>query len=196
MTAAGMSKIKDVSECFGEGSGELGGILHALGKYAKPFRRSDISAVLQMLLNAIIQAAADEDAATRDEVETVIRTARSYDVGFKGIKDARLLEMVVDAVYAQGANAVSSQLRDLFDGWNRWLVRVGNIVSLVWFPFENAGGGKRLKKCFLMWPCEGHNQWAVVLEQAADKKYGYRKVGVADVNCVHPRSKPQKIVIH
>ncbi|KAI5796218.1 heterokaryon incompatibility protein-domain-containing protein [Peziza echinospora] len=196
LTAAGISKIEDASETFGDGSGELGGILYELQSYAASVRKPDISAVLQILLNAIIEAASHDDAETSETVEACIQTARSYDVGFKGPKDTKLLEMVEEAVYAQGANAVSSQLRDLFDGWNRWLVESDNMISFVWFPFEEAGGRERLKECFLMWPCEGHNQWAVVLEKAADKGHGYRKVGVAFVNCEHPGPPVENVVIY
>ncbi|THU84402.1 hypothetical protein K435DRAFT_928133 [Dendrothele bispora CBS 962.96] len=104
------------------------------------------------------------------------------------------------------ANAVSSGLREVFTGWDRWIVSCTNgplelegQAFLAWFPRKNekeepSTTKARLDRCSLLWSCPGHNEWAVIVEPVVDQKV-YRKVGIAFVDSVHPGPAVDVIVV-
>jgi hypothetical protein len=94
------------------------------------------------------------------------------------------------------ANAVSSGLRAVFNGWDRWVVVTDTTPAqafLVWFPNSGENPKARLDKCSLLWSMPGLNEWAVVVE---GELTGCTKVGIAFTNVKLMSADTETVVIH
>ena len=88
------------------------------------------------------------------------------------------------------SNAVSSGLRAVFSGWDRWLVTTENDsekkVFLAWYPDRAGEPKERLNaNCWLLWSLSDGNEWAAIVEGDLD---GCKKRGIAFTNFLKPPS--------
>jgi len=88
------------------------------------------------------------------------------------------------------SNAVSSGLRAVFSGWDRWLVTTENDsekkVFLAWYPDRAGEPKERLNaNCWLLWSLSDSNEWAAIVEGDLD---GCKKRGIAFTNFLKPPS--------
>jgi len=97
------------------------------------------------------------------------------------------LEVVTDIIKNHGiaqANAISSGLRAVFNGWDRFMVTTDNKeVFLAWFPIKKdqlVGG-----KYSLLWSVPGTNEWTAIVEGELNS---LKKLGIAFTNNFKPSS--------
>jgi hypothetical protein len=174
ITASGISKIHSFNTtAYGDGSGELLRLIGQLSSF-----NGDISSVLSLLNHAI-------DYSERYMfTQNVAPSQRSL----KG------LESLILGSDISIANAVSSGLREVFSGWDRWIVSCTDGVKsrafLAWFPRKEAEKEAdikaRLDRCSLLWSCQGLNEWGVIVESVNNGPGNvYKKVGIAFVDTEH-----------
>ncbi|KAK7446306.1 hypothetical protein VKT23_014512 [Stygiomarasmius scandens] len=175
LTVSGVSKIKGAptrATAYGDGSGELALMISDL-RTLKDQHHIDISSAL-LLLNRAVNHATQKIHNTLEELEEAI---------------------------SPNYNAVSSGLREVFSGWDRWIVVTGQGSSqaafLAWFPRTDESEKaesvkKRLDGCSLLWSYSGSNEWAVIVE--GDPK-AFKKVGIAFVNSKHQGPEAKVVVI-
>ena len=169
LQASGVDRIQEVKcdNAYGDGSGELFKILGTLRSLVEEY---DISSILTILQRAV-------DLSQRHNEAVPGSTAQ--------VDTAKEVLRRLESVIKQNANAVSSGLRGVFNGWDRWIVATEDRRAfLVWFPLrQDPAQRDRLGKCSLIWTSPGHNDWAFVGEGGEE---GCRKVGIAFVNSTHP----------
>lgn len=152
---------------YGDGSGELSKLLDALGSLKA--KKYDISSVTALLIRAIEQAKVSR---TGDSLEELTRTIRDHGI-------------------AQ-ANAVSSGLRAVFNGWDRWFVTTDRKqVFLAWIPDEDPKAWLNAKGS-LLWSLSDGNEWAAIVEGDLN---GCKKRGLAFTNSFKPSSTSQAVVL-
>ncbi|KAG8794831.1 hypothetical protein FRC17_008223, partial [Serendipita sp. 399] len=170
LRASGVDRIKEVkcTDAYGDGSGELFKVLKTLNLLIE--EDYDISSILTILQRAV-------DLSQRHEEE--VATAQVDDTPKEVLKK-------LESVIRQNANAVSSGLRGVFNGWDRWIVSTEDRRAfLVWFPWrQDPNQRDRLGNCSIIWPSPGHNEWAFIGEGGAEQ--GYKKAGIAFVHSTHP----------
>ena len=153
LTVPGASKIELVPNFdypFGDGSGELGNLLDALRALSDTY---DISSIIALLVCAIEEAKVPVDG--------------NLDSMILAIQDITL------------ANSISSGLRIVFSGWNRWIVAVDKKLFLAWLPNLEADANKQpMTSYWLLWMSDG-NEWAVIVEGELKKSM---KQGIAYTN--------------
>ncbi|THU84413.1 hypothetical protein K435DRAFT_870299 [Dendrothele bispora CBS 962.96] len=176
LTASGICKISSYgTAAYGDGSGELGELIWNLSQVG-----GDISAILSLLTRAVHHS-----------------EVRMTSNGIDGLQE--VTQDIGDA------NAVSSGLREIFTGWDRWIVSCTNgplqgRAFLAWFPRKDEEEKSlttkaRLDRCSLLWSCPGHNEWAVIVELVDGQTSVYRKVGIAFVDSEHPGPEVDVIVV-
>ncbi|THU76211.1 hypothetical protein K435DRAFT_879547 [Dendrothele bispora CBS 962.96] len=176
LTASGICKISSYgTAAYGDGSGELGKLIWNLSQVG-----GDISAILSLLTRAVHHS-----------------EVRMTSNGIDGLQE--VTQDIGDA------NAVSSGLREIFTGWDRWIVSCTNgplqgRAFLAWFPRKDEEEKSlttkaRLDRCSLLWSCPGHNEWAVIVELVDGQTSVYRKVGIAFVDSEHPGPEVDVIVV-
>lgn len=92
-------------------------------------------------------------------------------------------------------NALSSGLRGVFAGWDRWIISLKNEpkkVFLAWFPIRDDAKN-RLGKSSVLWLKDSDNEWGVIVEEEAN--VGYRKVGVVFLHSTRTVTDRKDVVI-
>ncbi|KAJ8495138.1 hypothetical protein ONZ45_g12977 [Pleurotus djamor] len=182
LVTSAIEDIESVSTetAFGDGSGERGELFATLIAITNPNEVTyNVSSVVHILMKA-----ADLALGYRDKDEEDDR----YHAAAKGALEQgdvrRALEYMCFLTY-RDANAFSSALREVFVGWDRWVVSLRDRRAfLVWFPFRDDV--ERLRRCSLIWTQRGHNDYAVLAEPVGiEGDHCYRKVGIAFVNCAN-----------
>jgi hypothetical protein len=156
---------------IGDGSGELMWLFELIIHLRKSF---DISSIVTLLFRAA-------EYCLRHRVR-----GEEEDKYFTSAKEAlengdtrRALEYLC-FMHLRDTNAFSTGLREVFNGWDRWIVTTEDgRAYLTWFPWRD--NIDRLRKCHLIWTCPNHNDWALLGEPTAEAGH-YRKVGIAFVN--------------
>lgn len=158
LKAAGLIEISVKGDKqYGDGSGELNRLTTDLENL-----HVDTSSIVILL----------KLAATQFQITTPLDTLK-------------LIQSFLDAEISN-ANSLSSALREVFAGWNRWIITFPisdskSMAALAWLPFHDAKAVEA-PTYSLLWLKNGVNQWAVIVE--GDMKKGCKKVGVAFVNSV------------
>ncbi|KAG8801237.1 hypothetical protein FRC17_006693 [Serendipita sp. 399] len=185
LRASGVDRIKEVkcNDAYGDGSGELFKILKTLNSLVE--EDYDISSILTILQRAV-------DSSQRHEGEEEVAGSDTERVD--GDTPKEVLKKL-ESVIRQNANAVSSGLRAVFNGWDRWIVSTEDRRAyLVWFPWrQDPNQRDRLSNCSLIWPSPGHNEWAFIGEGGVEQ--GYKKVGIAFVDSTHPGPETPIVVL-
>ncbi|CAG8731975.1 5383_t:CDS:2, partial [Acaulospora colombiana] len=166
LKASAIKKIAQIKfgRSFGDGSGEVMRLLKLIIQLQKEY---DISAIVILLLRAAeytlrhrVQGGAE------DKYFASARAAL-------GNGNTRQVLEYLCFMQLRDGNAFSTGLREVFNGWDRWLVITeDNRAYLTWFPWGTQID--RLSKCHLIWTCPGHNEWALLGEPTPEAGQ-YRK---------------------
>ncbi|CAG8551859.1 12612_t:CDS:2 [Acaulospora colombiana] len=173
LKASAIERIAEVEygASFGDGSGELSRMFYYIIQLQRDY---DISAIVVLLLRA-----AEHTLRHRVQGEEEDKYFTSAKTALGNGDHRRALEYLCFLQLRDG-NAFSTGFREVFNGWDRWIVTTEDDRSyLAWFPWRD--NTDRLSKCHLIWTCPGHNEWALLGEPTSEAGQ-YRKVGVVFVD--------------
>ncbi|KAJ7850046.1 hypothetical protein B0H14DRAFT_858271 [Mycena olivaceomarginata] len=112
LTVAGSSEITDLGATYGDGSGELYGLIERLDSLSS---NHDISSIITLLRSVILRS--------RIDLKTI------------PLNDIKDIQAVSGTRYG---NAISSVLRSTFSGWYRRIVIAEKVAFLAWIPFFSS----------------------------------------------------------
>ena len=161
LTVPGVSKIKlipNYTHEYKDGSGELSRLLSDLLELEQA--KYKISSINALLIRAIRWAGFE--CQDHDNLETLNHIITNHGI-------------------AQN-NAISSGLREVFNGWYRFLVTTDSKdVFLAWCPVEMQELAEG--NCSLLWSVPGPNEWAAIV---IGELNSCRKLGIAFTNDFEP----------